>query len=293
MPKSKRDKKVSLTKTDRKGLSNKQQIIEDIQQCREKYDNIFLFSVQNMRNSKLKDVRAEWKNSRFFFGKNRVMQLGLKLISDDENSEPTKLEQGMEQLREQMIGQCGLLFTSESKKTVLEWFDTYQAEEFARGGFRATKTVKLKPGPLEEFSHAIEPHLRSLGMPTKLDRGIVTLYKEFTVCEKGKVLTPEQARILKLLNKPMATFKLIINCCYTKKDGFEEITKREIAATKKTSKTAIKPTKPATVAKKGKKTDDAMSEDEEEEEDDDDDDEDDEDDDDEAMEQDDSGDDDE
>ncbi|XP_052897085.1 mRNA turnover protein 4 homolog isoform X2 [Anopheles moucheti] len=233
MPKSKRDKKVSLTKTDRKGLSNKQQIIEDIQQCREKYDNIFLFSVQNMRNSKLKDVRTEWKNSRFFFGKNRVMQLGLKLINDDENDEPTKLEKGMEQLRGQMIGQCGLLFTSESKKTVLEWFDSYQAEEFARGGFRATKTVKLKPGPLEDFSHAIEPHLRSLGMPTKLDRGIVTLYKEYTVCEKGKLLTPEQARILKLLSKPMATFKVIINSCYTKQDGFEVITKRDIAGKKK------------------------------------------------------------
>uniref|UniRef100_A0A182JYG9 Ribosome assembly factor mrt4 n=1 Tax=Anopheles christyi TaxID=43041 RepID=A0A182JYG9_9DIPT len=287
MPKSKRDKKVSLTKTDRKGLSNKQQIIEDIQQCREKYDNIFLFSVQNMRNSKLKDVRTEWKNSRFFFGKNRVMQLGLKLISDDENSEPTKLEQGMEQLREQMIGQCGLLFTSEGKKTVLEFFDSYQAEEFARGGFRATKTVKLKPGPLEEFSHAIEPHLRSLGMPTKLDRGIVTLYKDFTVCEKGKVLTPEQARILKLLNKPMATFKVVINCCYTKKDGFEEINKRDIKVAKKTSKTAKKPTKP-TVAKKGKNADDAMSEDEEEEDDDEEDEDEDEGDD--AMEQDDSGD---
>uniref|UniRef100_A0A182P3I2 Ribosome assembly factor mrt4 n=1 Tax=Anopheles epiroticus TaxID=199890 RepID=A0A182P3I2_9DIPT len=282
MPKSKRDKKVSLTKTDRKGLSNKQQIIEDIQQCREKYDNIFLFSVQNMRNSKLKDVRTEWKNSRFFFGKNRVMQLGLKLVSDDENSEPTKLEQGMEQLRDQMIGQCGLLFTSESKETVLEWFESYQAKEFARSGFRATKTVKLEPGPLEEFSHAIEPHLRALGMPTKLDRGIVTLYKDFTVCEKGKVLTPEQARILKLLNKPMAKFKVIINCCYTKTNGFEMINKRDIAVTKKTSKAVKKSSKPE-AAKNGKKVDDAMSEDEEEEEDDDEDE-------DEAMEQDDDGD---
>ncbi|XP_053672569.1 mRNA turnover protein 4 homolog isoform X2 [Anopheles nili] len=266
MPKSKRDKKVSLTKTDRKGLSNKQQIIEDIQQCREKYANVFLFSVQNMRNSKLKDVRTEWKGSRFFFGKNRVMQLGLKLISDDESSAPTKLEKGMELLREQMIGQCGLLFTSESKKTVVEWFESYQVEEFARSGFRATKTVKLEPGPMEDFSHAIEPHLRSLGMPTKLDRGIVTLYKEYTVCEKGKLLTPEQARILKLLNKPMAKFKVIINCCYTKKDGFEEITKRDIESTKKSAE--------------------AMSEDEDDDEEDDDDD-DDEDEDEDAMEQDD------
>ncbi|XP_053664818.1 mRNA turnover protein 4 homolog [Anopheles marshallii] len=275
MPKSKRDKKVSLTKTDRKGLSNKQQIIEDIQQCREQYDNIFLFSVQNMRNSKLKDVRTEWKNSRFFFGKNRVMQLGLKLINDDENDqndESIRLEKGMERLRGKMIGQCGLLFTSESKKSVLEWFDSYQAEEFARGGFRATKTVKLKPGPLKDFSHAIEPHLRSLGMPTKLDRGIVTLYKEYTVCEKGKLLTPEQARILKLLGKPMATFKVIINCCYTKKDGFEVINKRDIEVTKKTKK----PVK-VSDSKGKKKSEDAMSEDED----------DDEEEDDEAMEQDD------
>uniref|UniRef100_A0A182IVY3 Ribosome assembly factor mrt4 n=1 Tax=Anopheles atroparvus TaxID=41427 RepID=A0A182IVY3_ANOAO len=259
MPKSKRDKKVSLTKTDRKGLSDKQQIIEEIQQCRDKYNNIFLFSVQNMRNSKLKEVRAEWKKSRFFFGKNRVMQLGLKLIS--ENDEPTKIEAGMEQLRDQMIGQCGLLFTSESKKTVLDWFESYSAVEYARSGFRATETVKLKEGPLEKFSHAIEPHLRSLGMPTKLDRGVVTLYKDYTVCEKGKMLTPEQASILKLLAKPMAQFKVVINCCLTKKHGFEMIKEREIEVTKKTAK----PAKGKAAARKN--SGDAMSEDEDDEDD--------------------------
>ncbi|XP_055531803.1 mRNA turnover protein 4 homolog [Wyeomyia smithii] len=235
MPKSKRDKKVSLTKTERKGLSNKQQIIEDIQECRQKYANIFLFSVQNMRNTKLKDIRTAWKNSRFFFGKNRVMQLGLNFVSEDGDDDP-KLGKDLEQLREHMVGQCGLLFTSETKETVLEWFDSYSADEFARSGFRASKTVRLKEGPLEEFSHAIEPHLRSLGLPTKLERGIVTLYKDFTVCEKGKVLTPEQARILKLLGKPLAKFKVVINCCYTKENGFEEINKRDIEVTKKTKK---------------------------------------------------------
>lgn len=49
-------------------------------------------------------------------------------------------------------------------------------------------------GPMEDFSHAIEPHLRALGLPTKLEKGIVTLYKEHTVCVEGKTLTPEQAR---------------------------------------------------------------------------------------------------
>lgn len=69
---------VSLTKTERKGLQWKQNIIEDIRQCVNKYPNIFVFSVQNMRNNLLKDLRQEMKqNSRFFFGKNRVMQIGL------------------------------------------------------------------------------------------------------------------------------------------------------------------------------------------------------------------------
>lgn len=55
-------------------------------------------------------------------------------------------------------------------------------------------TEYLLTGPMEDFSHAIEPHLRALGLPTKLEKGIVTLYKEHTVCVEGKTLTPEQAR---------------------------------------------------------------------------------------------------
>lgn len=52
----------------------------------------------------------------------------------------------------------------------------------------------LSVGPMEDFSHAIEPHLRGLGLPTKLEKGVVALYKEHTVCVEGKTLTPEQAR---------------------------------------------------------------------------------------------------
>lgn len=74
---------------------------------------------------------------------------------------------------------------------------------------------------MEEFAHSIEPHLRKLGMPTKLQKGIVTLYKSYTVCEEGKVLTPEQARILKLIAKPMAEFRLTIKCGWSKTGGFE------------------------------------------------------------------------
>lgn len=181
--------------------------------CAEKYPNVFLFSVDNMRNSTLKYIRNEWKDSRFFFGKIAIMKLGLKQAEIDE------------ELCDKMEGQRGLLFTTHDKETVVDWFKEYSAEEFARSGFKATETVKLSEGPLPDFSHAIEPHLRKLGMPTKLDRGIVTLYSEFTVCEKGQTLTPEQAKILKLIGRPLATFKVNIECCITKENGFETIIK--------------------------------------------------------------------
>lgn len=224
MPRSKRDKKISLTKTERKGLQWKTQIVDDIRNCVEKYPNIFLFSVHNMRNNLLKELRSEWKkDSRFIFGKNRIMQLGLG------KSESEEVEEGLHQLSKRLRGQCGLLFTDKSEEYVLDWSKQYSALEYARSGFIATETVVLPEGPLEDFSHAIEPHLRSLGMPTKLQKGIVTLYKEYIVCTEGKVLTPEQARILKLLAKPMATFTLEIKCSWSRDGGYKTYVNDEIA----------------------------------------------------------------
>ena len=40
-----------------------------------------------MRNSKLKEVRSQWKESRFFYGKNRVMQLALGRTEAEEYKE--------------------------------------------------------------------------------------------------------------------------------------------------------------------------------------------------------------
>ena len=46
-----------------------------------------MYSVENTRNDKLKDVRSVWKNGRFFYGKNRVMQLALGRSEAEEYKE--------------------------------------------------------------------------------------------------------------------------------------------------------------------------------------------------------------
>uniref|UniRef100_R4G5E5 Ribosome assembly factor mrt4 n=2 Tax=Rhodnius prolixus TaxID=13249 RepID=R4G5E5_RHOPR len=217
MPKSKRDKKVSLTKTTKKGLEAKQRFLEAIRNSVNEYNNIFVFSVDNMRNTQLKELREKWKHSRFFFGKNKVMTLGLGRKKEDE------VEDSLHHISSRLKGQCGLLFTNESPADVISYFESYSSQDFARTGFKATETVHLEAGGLPDFPHSLEPHLRQLGLPTILQKGIVTLTKEHTVCKEGDLLTSEQARILKLLGNKMSTFKVTLVSMWSKGGKFKEL----------------------------------------------------------------------
>jgi len=208
MPKSKRAKVVSLTQTDRKGLETKKQLVQQVHDACDEYDRVFIFSVENMRNSKLKEVRTLWRDSRFFFGKNKVLSIAFGLGPE------TEYRTNLHKLTQWLVGNVGVLFTNRSKADVEKWFSTYQSKEYARSGNKATQAVNLVAGPLPQFSHALEPQLRKLGLPTSLQRGVVTLDKDYCICEKDAVLTPEQARLLKLFEHPMATFKIKLLASY-------------------------------------------------------------------------------
>ena len=56
------------------------------------------------------------------------------------------------------------------------------------------------------------------GMPTELKKGIVTLTKDFTVCNAGDQLSSEQARILKLFGHQQAKFKLNMIAIWSKEE---------------------------------------------------------------------------
>ncbi|XP_031552981.1 mRNA turnover protein 4 homolog [Actinia tenebrosa] len=218
MPKSKRNKIVSLTRTKKKGLETKSGLVKEVQDCIDEYKDIYVFSVENMRNSKLKDVREEWKHSRFFFGKNKVMIIALGKTPEDEYRE------NLHELSKRLKGQCGLLFTNQSKEDVVSWFKDYSIMDFARSGNKAVYDFTINAGPLDQFPHSMEPNLRQLGLPTSLQKGVVTLLNDYNVCKEGDVLTPEQARILKLFGNPMAEFHISLTCRWSNNGKFEELT---------------------------------------------------------------------
>lgn len=54
---------VSLTKTTKKGMINKHKIVDKIRESVEKYNNLFVFSAQSMRNGPLNEVREKWRGT--------------------------------------------------------------------------------------------------------------------------------------------------------------------------------------------------------------------------------------
>ncbi|KAL2513720.1 Ribosomal protein L10 family protein [Forsythia ovata] len=191
MPKSKRNRPVTLSKTKKKGREHKENVVNAIRESVEKYESVYVFTFENMRNLKFKEFRDQLKSSsRFFLGSNKVMQVALGRSVADE------IRPGLHKISKLLRGDSGLCFTSLPKEEVVRLFNGYEDYDFARTGSIATEKVELEEGPLDQFTHEMEPFLRKQGMPVRLNKGVVELVSDFVVCEEGKPISPEAARIL-------------------------------------------------------------------------------------------------
>ncbi|GFR42221.1 hypothetical protein Agub_g3114 [Astrephomene gubernaculifera] len=207
MPKSKRNKVVSLTKVKKKDRAWKEGLLENIRKCLDAYPAVYLFKHYNMRNESFKQLRDDLKDSsRFVLGSTALMTVALG------RSEADEYKAGLSQLSEHIKGTVGLFFTKLSHEEVKETFENYVHEDFARVGARAAHDFSLNAGPLNgpmgPLPHTLEPQLRKYGMPTKLNKGVVELLADYTVCRTGQKLDANQAGILRIFDIKMAECKL-------------------------------------------------------------------------------------
>ena len=72
-----------------------------------------------------------------------------------------------------------------------------------------------------KLEHTLEPTLRKNGMPTKLNKGIIELIADFTLCERGESLSPAQAALLRIFGYKFAKFQMGLLCRWHE-DEFEE-----------------------------------------------------------------------
>ncbi|KAI4960945.1 hypothetical protein J4E86_002572 [Alternaria arbusti] len=228
MPKSKRQKVVHLTKTDKKGKELSLKLFANVQEAADNFEHIFVFAVENMRNSYLKEVRQEFADSRFFFGKTKVMAKALGLSPAEEHLS------NLSELTKHLNGNVGLFFTNREPSEVIEYFANYSQTDFARAGVVATQTFTVPAGvvhsrggeiPEEEdvpLPHSMETTIRKWGMPTRLDKGKIILDVPYTIAEEGKVMNSHQTALLKMFGVAMADFKIDLKAYYTK--AIEQVT---------------------------------------------------------------------
>jgi len=215
MPRSKRHKVVSLTKTKSKDKDFKTAQINELRDAMDEYESVFVFSYENMRTVVFKEVRDHFKGSKIALGKNSLAQTALGKTVE------TEFKENMHQVSRKLVGDCGLLFTDLPKKEVVAYFDELRVADFAKAGVIPKETIVIKPGPLT-FPTDMQEQLRKLGMVVETQNGVVVLKTGFTVTTKGVALSPEQAKVLVHMGKKISVFKVQVTGCW--RDGdFEEL----------------------------------------------------------------------
>ncbi|KAF8755062.1 Ribosome assembly factor mrt4 [Rhizoctonia solani] len=198
MPRSKRSKVVSLTKTEKKTKAHKEELISQIRENAQKWKYAWVFSVGDMRNAALKDIRTQWKGHRVY---------------PEEEVRP-----GLHVVTKYIHSGAGIFFTDWDPKETLEWFKDYKKPDFARAGNVATREVVLPEGPVCDqtpspdpptpLAHALEPRLTTTWPLDPIN---------------GQQLTAEQAALLRLLGIQMTEFRIKCICWWGEEEGLTEL----------------------------------------------------------------------
>lgn len=213
MPRSKRNREVTLSKVRKEpSKAKKDALVEKLHDAVEKYSHGYILKVENERNQFIKEVRRRFKAGVLFMGKNNVMKLALG------NAPENEVADNISFLSNEISGCCALLFCDEPAAEVQTYFMELHNETFARCGAVATDTVIIPEGEMK-FPGSLEPHLRSIGLPTTLKESKVLCLANHEVCKAGQTLTADQAQALKLLGKRMSEFRMVPLGVWTKADG--------------------------------------------------------------------------
>ena len=224
MPRNKRNRVVSLSKVKPKGSTAKEKLMNSIREAITEYRHAIVFSISNARSTQLKDLRQTLPDTRFFMGKNRIMNLAL---GQDEESEA---RDGLHLVSKHITRGAGLLLTNHDAEEIINTLQAFEAPNFARSGFAATSQFELPEGILEDQPFSMETQLRKLGLPTKLDNGKVYLEQDTVVCKKGQILTPEQCKILELFGVEMAVMRIHVKAHLDMEAGeFQEYQELDIS----------------------------------------------------------------
>jgi len=155
--------------------------------------------------------------SRIFLGKNKLLQIALGKNPEDEYADNLRHVSG------EISESVGLLFTSRSKKSVVDYFENLVEPDFARAGFIAPRDVVITNEMLANHPVSMmEQQFRKQGLPVKIDNGVVVLLdekKEYRLCKRGETLSPEKCKALSHFGIKLSEFRVKLVCYWSAKTG--------------------------------------------------------------------------
>jgi mRNA turnover protein 4 len=112
-------------------------------------------------------------------------------------------------------GNCGLLFTNRSKEEVNAYFKQFTSLEYGKAGAIPAEDIVLEIGHLPFAPGSMFDQMRKLGLTVEMDDGKIALRERFIAAKTGVPLTPEQAKLLVHMNKPIIPFTIELKCFWT------------------------------------------------------------------------------
>mmetsp|Transcript_8580 Transcript_8580/g.28111 ORF Transcript_8580/g.28111 Transcript_8580/m.28111 type:complete len:227 (-) Transcript_8580:143-823(-) len=209
MPVSKRAKKVTLSKTRKKEASTKRsEYVAMVRSCLEEKTNVFGLRL-GARATGVKQLRKELRaSSRLFLGKRRLMELALGGTSAESEIRTN--------FRKVAGARWDALVATDADRTEVEaGLAKVRQPDFAVAGFVPATHIALEDGPLDQFPTSMCAQLTKLGLAVHVKDAKLHLHEPFRVAQPGSPLTPEQAKLLKLLDIKLDIFEPQLTCAWT------------------------------------------------------------------------------
>jgi len=217
---------VALTQTSKKTRDQKAVIVQEIRNAIDMYSSLYLFSYENMRSQRFKNIRMDFRESdnnlqgsRIVLGKNKLLQIALGRTSQDEYAD------NLQQVAKHIHGSVGLLFTNKDRKFVVDYFDHVEQNDFARAGYVTNETVVITQDMLRSHPVSMVEQFRKLGLPVEVQNGQVAFYggkEQHVLCKKGTALSAEASKLLVHFGIKLAKFQVTLVCVWSNGE-FEEL----------------------------------------------------------------------
>jgi mRNA turnover protein 4 len=195
--------------------------IQQVRDAVDKHESLYLFSYENMRSNKFKNIRLHFRGdtatpSRIFLGKNKLLQIALGRTPEEEYAE--NLRHVSKRIEG---GSVGVLLTSRAPDEVEEYFRHGMVEpDFSRAGSTAPRAVVITSDQVEtEVPVSLMEQLRKLGLPVEIANGKVVLrdgLTEYRLCKPAEVLSPEKCKLLVHFGVKLTEFRVSLVCRWSK-----------------------------------------------------------------------------